>query len=124
MDHRLYKRIPVAMNVRIYRDGHIAAFGKARNLSRDGIFIETAVLRFPISSCTDIGVVAHKNGCLNEQRLHAIVVHQSDSGVGLMFGKMNDDTLHRIDVLLNEQSRQAFDMISIRPLFNAKRKSS
>lgn len=71
MEHRIYKRAEVIVDVAIYRCGEFTTQGKVRNLSQDGMFIECQSTTCPVHVYIEIAVAAHKRKVIDEQRVPA-----------------------------------------------------
>ena len=105
MEHRLFSRTNVMVEVVIYYCGQVTVRGKIRNLSRDGMFIETAAMFYPDHIPVEVGFVTHRNGMADEQRVRAYVIHRSNEGIGLMFVMLNEEDFRSINGLSGERSR-------------------
>ena len=109
MEHRLCKRSEVVVDVVIYYKGQLAVRGKIRNLSWEGMFIETAPMICPAYVIVEVGLVACNNGVTVEQRLRAYAVHQTSEGVGVMFLMPSEEQLCGIDRLNHEYDISEFN---------------
>ena len=90
MEHRLQKRVRIAVGVDIYCQGRLVARGTIRNLSRDGMFVEYEEILCPLHRCVQVGFRARGKGSGTGQRMSAYVIHRSDKGMGLMFVTRSD----------------------------------
>jgi hypothetical protein len=80
MEHRWGRRVSADLKVKIFADPASAGWGKLRDISISGGFIETA-LRIPALSklCMTVPGAAHRS----TRTVHGIVVRKDDDGVGV-----------------------------------------
>lgn len=105
MNHRLCKRTNIIEDVVLYRSGQYVTRGKIRNVSLDGMFIETVATNYPVLTCVEVGFVTYKDEMAHKQHMRAYVIHRSNKGIGLMFVTLNDDQLLSINRLNCERGR-------------------
>ena len=91
MEHRWGRRIAVDAKVRIFADPASTGWGRLRDISISGGFIETA-LRVPVLSTLSVTV---PGGCV----VHAIAVRNALDGVGVEWA---DGGLEVIAALIQE----------------------
>lgn len=97
MEHRCSIRKPLGIRVLIYKHGLPVQSGLSRNLSLGGVFVETGTYCWRRNECLEVEFAA-AGGC--GFRLPALVVHQRQGGVGLMFDALDADQRHRLRRLL------------------------
>jgi hypothetical protein len=98
MEHRWGNRTPADVEVQIFADPASAGWGRLRDISISGGFIETA-LRIAVDSTLRMNLPA--TGCKGVRVLHAIVVRRSTDGVGV---EWFDGQLEEITTLVREVS--------------------
>lgn len=85
MEHRYARREAVELDVTLAGPQCVQQPAKIRNISLDGMYVETAedVLLTGAFVCVNVppGQADARRGC----RLEALVVHKSGKGAGLMF---------------------------------------
>ncbi|HYN79221.1 MAG TPA: PilZ domain-containing protein [Lamprocystis sp. (in: g-proteobacteria)] len=107
LDHRQARRLPVDLPVIMQFSQGQRSYGQARNLSQDGVFIETGV-RLNFDCCLDLIVATGDAVGLDPIVLPALVVHRSSHGLGLMFRPLDGTASASVRRLLDEaQSRPA-----------------
>lgn len=86
MEHRLGRRAPISIPVRLeLRDGS-SGWGIATDIGQGGLFVKTVALpRLPINGCLDLSMTVAMPGGERSVRLPAAIVHASESGFGAMF---------------------------------------
>lgn len=105
MDHRWGIRKKIGLDLSIFDRGVDVGQCKSTNVSHSGIFAETSSLCYPKNTALEIEVVVDHLESLVRFRLHAIVVHSSDRGLGLMFSKMKAGVSQTMmDILLADQN--------------------
>jgi hypothetical protein len=80
MEHRWGRRVATDVDVRIFADPASAGWGRLRNISVSGGFVETA-LRIPVL-CT-LCLTAPATDSRDEYLVRAIVVRNTADGVGV-----------------------------------------
>ena len=80
MEHRWGRRVPADLDVQIFADPASAGWGRLRDISISGGFIETALMIPALSTlCLTVPATRHA-GC---RIVHAIVVRGDVDGVGV-----------------------------------------
>lgn len=84
MENRYTARKPVALDVELHHGR--ASFGtfKARNISLEGMFVETGPVNLYPSDLIDATLVIGPDPAATHE-VRAVVVHHTDEGIGLMF---------------------------------------
>ena len=80
MEHRYYPRLDAALKVGVFKGDELLGYFTTRNISLDGLFIETQGLALSINDV--IGILIGINGDARMQK--GIVVHRSTQGIGVM----------------------------------------
>jgi hypothetical protein len=80
MEHRWGRRVPVDVDVQIFADPASAGWGRLRDISISGAFVETA-LRIPVLStlCLTVPATQYRDASV----VHALVVRSDVDGVGV-----------------------------------------
>jgi len=80
MEHRWGRRVSADIDVRIFADPASAGWGRLRDISITGGFIETALRVHVLSRlCLSVPSTAHRSACT----VHAIVVRSEAEGLGV-----------------------------------------
>lgn len=100
MDHRLGRRVPLHIPVRIrFQDGTLG-LGVATNLSRGGLFVKTAAPWR--SGCVDVRMKAPTARGESTLLLRGLAVHTTGGGIGLMFRELDERALGIVSWLVSE----------------------
>ncbi|MGE5153751.1 MAG: PilZ domain-containing protein [Bdellovibrio bacteriovorus] len=87
MEHRLDRRVPLKVPVRLrFQDG-TAGFGMALNISRGGIYVKTAAPWR--SGCIDVRMTVSTASGERTALLPGLIVHGGAEGIGLMFRQLD-----------------------------------
>lgn len=87
MEHRLDRRVPMSIPVRLRVQDGTVGFGVALNISRGGIYVRTAAPWR--SGCVDVRMrVVMPNGA-RTALLPGLIVHANGDGIGLMFRELD-----------------------------------
>jgi len=97
MEHRCSIRKPVAVRVLIYKHGLPVQSGLSRDLGMGGVFVVTGAYNWRRNEYLEIEFAAI-NGV--KLRLPALVVHQREKGVGLMFDTITDAQRQQLRAIL------------------------
>jgi hypothetical protein len=89
MEHRYATRVPLRINVLIYRQGLPVQVGRTRDISAEGAFVETGSFHGQLPDCLDLEFLPGQEG-YERFRLKALVVHRNQSGFGLEFAALDD----------------------------------
>jgi hypothetical protein len=83
MENRYSTRKPIALDVELHH-GH-TRFGtfKVRNISLEGMFVETGPLNLYPGDLIDASLTLRES--TGKHEIRAVVVHHTDEGIGLMF---------------------------------------
>lgn len=88
-EQRWSQRKPLHMPVRLHYDPVGDIEGTTRDISLEGMFVETGGIRIPPKSQIEVCFETEDNGRRVEHRVPAVAIHGSSDGVGLM--------LHHVD---------------------------
>lgn len=106
MEHRCSIRKRLAIRVLFYKHGLPVQSGLSRDLGLGGVFVETRPWQWQKNECLEIEFIGSR-GC--KIRLRALVVHQREQGVGLMFDALDDAQRRGLrDILFDEDRMAAF----------------
>ncbi len=97
MEHRCSVRKPFAFQLLLYKNGLPVQSGVSRNLGLGGAFVEAGSCEWRKNQRLEIEVLGCGKAGL---RLPAVVVHQSEQGVGLMFDGLSSEQRRELRVLL------------------------
>jgi PilZ domain len=87
MDHRLDRRVPLKVPVRLrFQDGTVG-FGTALNISRGGIYVKTAAPWR--SGCVDVRMTVSTPTGERTALMPGLIVHGNGDGIGLMFRQLD-----------------------------------
>jgi hypothetical protein len=87
MEHRLDRRVPLNIPVRLrFQDGTVG-FGVASNISRGGIFVRTAAPWR--SGCVDVRMRVTMPSGERTALMPGLIVHGHGEGIGLMFRQLD-----------------------------------
>ena len=92
MENRYSVRKPMALDVELHRGRRSVGRFKARNISLEGMFVETGPINLYPGDLTDITLAIGREG-RSEHEARAVVVHHTDEGIGLMFRDYQPDLL-------------------------------
>jgi hypothetical protein len=105
MDHRLGRRVPLDIPVRIrFQDGTLG-LGVATNLSRGGLFVKTAAPWR--NGCVDVRMTVRTPAGESTVLLHGLAVHAAGGGIGLMFRELDERTREIVAWLMSEDRLKA-----------------
>lgn len=102
MKHRYSKRHPSLLDVELYDRGRSLGRFKARNISLEGMFVETGPVDLCTNDLVDVSLTIDHDE-ITSHRFKGLIVHHSENGFGLMFRDYNP-AFYRI---LRQLPRQA-----------------
>lgn len=79
MEHRFATRCPLPLAVVLYAKGSVVAHGVCRDVSSEGMFVRLRPCRLQRNAIVEVEILA------TGSRLHALVAHCGQDGVGLVF---------------------------------------
>lgn len=104
MEHRWSLRKPVDIEIGLRRQGTSAKRYKTRNISLEGIFVESGPDNWPEDTFLELELPLYDNqsGIEREQRhrIPVVVVHRADGGMGLMFCVFDQPLFRTVEHLL------------------------
>lgn len=97
MEHRCSVRKPFEFQLLIYKNGLPVQSSVSRNLGLGGVYINAGSSKWRKNECLEVEFL----GCgIAGMRLPAVVVHQSERGVGLMFDGISGEQRRELRVML------------------------
>ena len=87
MEHRLDRRVPMSIPVRLRVQDGTVGFGVALNISRGGIYVRTAAPWR--SGCLDVRMRVMMPTGARTALLPGLIVHANGEGIGLMFRQLD-----------------------------------
>lgn len=121
MEHRLARRVPLNIPVRLrFQDG-TAGFGVARNISRGGIYVKTAAPWR--SGCVDVRMTVFTHSGERTALMPGLIVHGGAEGIGLMFRQIDQRSADVVSWLVSGEERadRVPDVAAALPLVAAHR---
>jgi hypothetical protein len=101
MENRRSSRKPIRARVMLNSPHFGSIWVDSRNLSLGGMYVETGEFKLPANSTVDIAfwiTGGHRQDCFN---LRATVVRRIPGGAGLMFVRMETDTIRALSAALS-----------------------
>ena len=84
IEHRWSERKPIEMEVFLYHPSTGEIAGKTRDISLEGMYVETNGAELPVNSELEVSFITLTETGPKQHRVPAYVVHGSANGVGLM----------------------------------------
>jgi hypothetical protein len=81
MEHRYSDRLNADLNIVIYKQNLLVAMGIVKNISSEGVFIESMYDDLAANQLLEIEFFAN-DSALKNRRFSAVVVHRSETGFG------------------------------------------
>jgi hypothetical protein len=100
MEQRWSIRRPVMFEVLVSLKCHPVVRGRSRNISLEGLFIETGMVILPVGSCIDVEFALMTGAQWEQVRLPAVVVHRAGKGCGIVFHSFNTKVFRSIERVL------------------------
>jgi hypothetical protein len=100
MEQRWSLRKPVTFEVRVSHKCHPVVRGRCRNISLEGLFIETGIVILPVGCRVDVEFALMTAGDPIRVRLPAVVVHRTSDGCGIVFHAFNTHVFRSIERML------------------------
>jgi hypothetical protein len=109
VEHRCNVRHPASLDTVIEsRAGHRIP-GRIKNLSLGGVFIETGRNRPALNTIVDLSFSLPLNGSSYPCRISAMVVQQTERGMGVMFEELSPETRAALKTLIESgPSRRSY----------------
>ena len=83
MEHRWYPRTPIDIDALLYRRGKPSASAQIRNLSTDGMLLESKAVEFAQNSVLEVASTAGRKSNIQNYRVSAVVVHGENDRFGV-----------------------------------------
>lgn len=109
MEHRWSVRKPVDVKVALRRQGASFNWFKTRDLSMEGVFVESGPDSWPEDTFLELEIPLYDNGKQTRHRVPVVVVHRSREGMGLMFCVFDQSLFKAIEYLLYEASSTPYE---------------
>ena len=109
MEHRWSVRKSVKVDVSLRRQGSTFERFKTRDLSMEGVFVESGKDSWPEDTFLEMELPLYENGIQTRHRVPVVVVHRSMEGMGLMFCVYDQPLFKAIEYLLYEGSSMPYD---------------
>ncbi len=100
MERRRSERRRLEISVMIYKDYPVAV-GRARDINRDGMYVETGLDSFTEGTVIDVECKLSRGGEHARIRFPVVVVRRSDGGMGVQFHGLGAATLQVKELLLS-----------------------
>jgi hypothetical protein len=100
MEQRWSLRKPVMFEVRVTHKCHPLVQGRSKNISLEGLFIETGIVILPVGSFVEVEFALMTGKVWEQIRMPASVVHRTGSGCGIVFHDFNTKVFRSIEYLL------------------------
>lgn len=114
MEHRCSIRKSIAIRVLFYKHGLPVQSGLSRDLGLGGVFVETGAFQWQRNECLDVEFISNRGAKL---RLPALVIHQREQGVGLMFDKLEAGQRKILrEILFSSQQAKSFQIPKPQPV--------
>lgn len=102
MEHRWSERKPIEMDVALYYAPLGTITGKTRDVSLEGMYVQTMGIDLPVHAELEVSFVTHNGGgAPQEHHLPAYVVHGDGSGVGLMLRHVDYSDFYALRYMLS-----------------------
>jgi len=103
-EQRWSQRKPLQMPVRLHYEPVGDIEGATRDISLEGMFVETGGIRIPPKAQIEVCFVTENDGNRIEHRLPAVAIHGTNEGVGLMLHHVNYEDFYALRRLLTSGS--------------------
>jgi hypothetical protein len=103
IEHRFKQRKSLNMDVVIYRNHIPIAVGRARDVSNDGMGIDSEIVNIKKYSLLEIEVSFNQLSNVVYHRLCGLVVHHENNSFGILFTELNSADSLVLDHLMREQ---------------------
>ena len=102
IEHRFQQRKALQMDVVIYRNHIPIAVGKTRDISNEGMGIDSKITNIKKYSLLEVEVGVNESANIVYHRLSGLVVHHQDDGFGILFTQLNPDDSMLLNHLMLE----------------------
>jgi hypothetical protein len=100
MEQRWSLRKPATFEVQVSHKCYPVVRGRSRNISLEGLFIETGIVILPVGCCIDVEFGLMTGGVVERVRMPAVVVHRAEDGCGIAFHAFNTHVFRSIERML------------------------
>jgi hypothetical protein len=100
MEQRWSLRKPVTLEVQVSHKCYPVIRGRSRNISLEGLFIETGIVILPVGSSIDVEFALMTGEAWEQIRMPAVVVHRTAQGSGIVFYTFNTKVFRSIERIL------------------------
>jgi hypothetical protein len=102
IEHRFQPRMPLDMDVVIFRSHIPIAVGKIRNISNGGMGIDSDIVNLKKFSLLEVEVGVSHSSNLTYHRFSGVVVHHHDNGFGILFNDLSSSDMAVLRQLMLE----------------------
>lgn len=100
-EHRWSERKPIRLNVSIYYEPLGTISCQTRDISLEGMFVETPDVELPVEAELEVSFTTGNAGKQQEHHMPAYVVHGNDDGAGLMLRHVDYTDFYALRYMLN-----------------------
>jgi PilZ domain len=100
MEQRWSLRTAVTFEVQVSHKCYPVVRGRSRNISLEGLFIETGIVILPVGCCIDVEFALMTGDDRERVRMPAVVVHRAVDGCGIVFHAFNSKVFRSIEHML------------------------
>jgi len=100
MEQRWSLRKPATFEVQVSHKCYPVVRGRSRNISLEGLFIETGIVILPVGCCIDVEFELMTGGAAETVRMPAVVVHRTEDGCGIAFHAFKTHVFRSIERML------------------------
>jgi hypothetical protein len=101
IEHRWSERKPIKLDVSIYYEPMGTITGCTRDVSLEGMFVETPGVELPLEAELEVSFETETSGKRQQHNMPAYVVHDSNGGVGLMLRHVDYNDFYALRYMLN-----------------------
>ena len=101
IDQRWSERKPIALEVALYYPPVGTIMGRTRDVSLEGMFVETHGAELPVEAELEISFVTEGANKSHEHHVPAYVVHGGREGVGLMLRHIDYSDFYALRYMIN-----------------------
>ena len=101
MEHRCGTRTSLVAEVVIQNRDQTPILGQTRNISLGGMFVDTKHAKLPVNTFVKVTVIQVVNKQQKSFCTPALVIHNKESGTGLMFIDLNAEAVQPLHSLLS-----------------------
>ncbi|MCG6968467.1 MAG: PilZ domain-containing protein [Gammaproteobacteria bacterium] len=103
IEHRFQQRMPLNMDVVIFRNHIPIAVGKIRDISNGGMGIDSEIVNLKKFSLIEIEVGVNQSSNPAYHRLSGVVVHHHNNGFGILFSDLSATDMVVLQQLMLER---------------------